>query len=128
MIQRDLTKTGKLEAKSRRLAENISDSSDVKIEVDTSDAKKEIKEVFDDIEKEEKRIEEPVKISVERVTEQRGQENEISTPEELEYEILRIDKFEEDTEYIESLLEDLINQKSHLNRLARNLHHYTKVL
>ena len=44
----------KLEAKSRRLAENISDSSDVKIEVDTSDAKKEIKEVFDDIEKEEK--------------------------------------------------------------------------
>ena len=108
----------KLEAKSRRLAENISDSSDVKIEVDTSDAKKEIKEVFDDIEKEEKRIEEPVKISVERVTEQRGQENEISTPEELEYEILRIDKFEEDTEYIESRLEDLINKKKSLEQVG----------
>lgn len=108
----------KLEAKSQKLAESISGQSEAEIKIDTSDAKKEIKEVFDDIEKEEKRIEEPVKISVERVTEQRGQENEISTPEELEYEILRIDKFEKDTEYIESRLEDLINKKKSLEQVG----------
>ncbi len=72
----------KLEAKARRLAENISGNSDVEIKVDSTTAKKELKEAFDDIEKEEKRIEELAKRAVERA---RGSQTATYVPEEPRY-------------------------------------------
>lgn len=117
----------KLEAKARKIAENISENSDVEIKIDASSSKKEIEEAFEDIKKEEKQIEEIAKRAVEAA---RMQQNEVSAPETpREGAPLSSPGYNQDAiRFIEEQSKKIDEVDEHWNLLRINVEEYAKSL
>lgn len=116
----------KLEAKAKKLADNISGSSDVEIKIDASGAKKEIEEVFEDIEKEEKRIEELAKKAVEKA---QSQQSKIAASEEPRYETISSQGYNQEAiKFIEDYEKETLKADEHLNQLRVDIEEYAKSL
>lgn len=116
----------KLEAKAKKLANDISGSSDVEIKIDSSGAKKEIEEVFEDIEKEEKRIEELAKKAVEKA---QSQQSKIAASEDPRYKTISSQGYNQEAiKFIEDYEKETLKADEHLNQLRVDVEEYAKSL
>ena len=115
-----------LDEKAKKAAEKISGSSNVEIKIDASGAKKEIKDVFSDIEKEEKRIEELAKRAVERA---QSQQSDIAASEDPRHETISSQGYNQDAiKFIDDFGKETLKADEHLNMLRVDVEEYAKSL